>query len=181
MRAQGGTGGDGHAADNAATAATPQLNEMSRNTGGHMQASARPRPFRLTPTVTPEDALHESVADALDVLVLPPAVWTTFPAGNVPLEPRYAAKLARLGLKRGWPDILVLHQTLFGVELKRAGGALSRTRMVRARSGGLRVLEGQADVFPRLIAAGMRIAVCRSVDEVVAALRGWGVPLRVAA
>jgi hypothetical protein len=31
------------------------------------------------------------------------------------------------------------------------------------------------------MAAGMPIAVCRSVDEVLAALAGWHVPLRVAA
>ena len=137
--------------------------------------------FKLTPPVTPEDDLHEAVADALKVLVLPPAMWTALPAGNVPLEPQYAAKLARLGLQRGWPDILVLHGQLYGVELKRQGGTLSRTRVVRTRRGALRILDGQVDVFPKLVAAGMRIAVCRSVDEVLSALAGWQVPLRVAA
>jgi hypothetical protein len=52
---------------------------------------------------------------------------------------------------------------------------------VRTRSGASRVLDGQVDVFPRLVAAGMLIAVCRSVDEVLAALATWQVPLRVAA
>jgi hypothetical protein len=61
-------------------------------------------------------------------LLGPPAQWTTFPAGHVELSERAAAKRARLGLKRGWPDILVLHGTLYGIELKRAGEPLSRTR-----------------------------------------------------
>ena len=42
----------------------------------------------------------------------------------------------------------------------------------------LRQLDGQVDVFPRLIRAGMQIAVCRSIPEVLAALAGWGVPTR---
>jgi hypothetical protein len=136
------------------------------------------RPFRLVAPVPPEDDLHTAVAQALDVLLLPPAMWTTFPAGHVQLTGQAAAKLARLGLKRNWPDVLVLHGLLHGIELKRPGGVLSRTRMVRTRRGGLRIVEGQRDAFPRLQAAGMRLAVCDSVDEVLATLRGWNVPLR---
>jgi hypothetical protein len=41
------------------------------------------------------------------------------------------------------------------------------------------VLEGQTDVFPRLTAAGMKLATCDSVDAVLDTLVGWGVPLRV--
>lgn len=143
-----------------------------------MSTATKPRPFRLSEPVAPEEHLHEAVARALDLLLLPPAEWTTFPAGSVPLPPQFAAKLSRLGLKRGWPDVLVLHGRLFGIELKRVGGTLSRTRVVRTRSGALRQLDGQVDVFPRLIAAGMAIAVCRSVDDVLAALSCWRVPLR---
>lgn len=143
-------------------------------------SARRATPYRLVAPVVAEQDLHEAVARALDLLLLPPAMWTTFPAGAVPLPAQFAAKLARLGLKRGWPDVLVLHQRLFGIELKRVGGILSRTRVVRTRAGAMRVLDGQADVFPRLLAAGMAIAVCRSVDEVLAALAGWHVPLRVA-
>lgn len=143
------------------------------------------KPYRLTAPIIPETPFHASVAQALDKLLLPPAVWTTFPAGSVPLPPQFAAKLARLGLKRGWPDILVVHAgRIYGIELKRVGGRLSATRTVRTRSGAQRVLDGQADAFPRLEAAGMQIAVCTSLDEVLAHLRIWGVPMvrvRVAA
>jgi hypothetical protein len=148
-----------------------------RVSGGQYVAPA----FRLTAPVAPEDELHASVAGMLDRLLLPPAEWTTFPAGSVPLPKQFAAKLARLGLKRGWPDILVLHHALYGIELKRRGGRLSKTRLVRTRSGALRELLGQETVFPRLEGAGMAIAVCSTPEAVLAALRGWGVPVRAAA
>lgn len=140
--------------------------------------SARPRPFRLTSPVVAEDELHVSVAQLLRRVLLPPARWTCFPAGNVPLPPQYAAKLARFGLARGWPDILILFAgRIYGVELKRKGGGLSKSKTIRTRSGALRVLEGQEDVFPQLEQAGMRIAVCRDQDEVLVALRGWNMPM----
>lgn len=129
-----------------------------------------------------EDDLHRAVARALDVLLLPPAVWTTFPAGHVPLPPAMAAKLMRLGLKRGWPDILILHAgRTHGIELKPRDGELSRTRTKRTRRGSLRVLEGQRDVLPKLRAAGMVVEVCRSLDSVLACLQRWEIPTRRAA
>jgi hypothetical protein len=134
--------------------------------------------FRLAAPVVPEDDFHEAVAQALDVLLLPPAMWTTLPAGHVRLTGQAAAKLARLGLKRNWPDVLVLHGTLHGIELKRQGGKLSRTRQVRTRRGNLRSVEGQREAFPRLEAAGMKLAVCDSLDSVLAQLAAWGIPLR---
>ena len=136
------------------------------------------RPYRLTAPVVPEDDLHAAVADALDRLLLPPATWTTFPAGHVPLPAQFAVKLARLGLKRNWPDILVLHRGIYGIELKRRGEALSIARWVRTRSGAPRYVEGQRETFPRLEAAGMRLAVCTSVVGVLDQLAAWGVPLR---
>lgn len=138
--------------------------------------------FRLKRPIAPEEELHEAVAKALTFLVKPPAMWSTFPAGHVQLPAHAAARLVRCGLKRGWPDIILIHQGRpYGLELKREGGRLSRTYLTRVRSGAWIERVGQADVFPRLEAAGMLIAVCASVDEVLAALRGWGVPLREAA
>jgi hypothetical protein len=129
--------------------------------------------------VVPEQELHEAVAKALAFLVIPPAQWTTFPAGSVPLPPEFATKLYRLGLARGWPDILLIHQgQTFGLELKRPGASLSATRTVRTRRGSLRVLIGQRDVHPLLEAAGMRIAVCHSVDEAIDQCHAWGIPMR---
>ena len=134
--------------------------------------------FKLTAPIPPETDLHEAVAKALDLLLKPPARWTTFPAGHIPLPVQWAAKLARLGLKRNWPDVLILHGVLHGIELKKPGGQLSRARFVRNKRGTLRYIEGQREEFPRLEAAGMRIATCSSVAEVFAALDNWQIPTR---
>src|SRR4249920_776750 len=135
--------------------------------------------FRLTPDLAPDRSTHEACVDALNKLLLPPAEWACYPAGAAQLSPQQQARYSRLGLKRGWPDLLVLHGRLYGIELKRArGGRLSKTRIVRTRRGSPRVLEGQEDVFPQLEAAGMTIAIAHSVDELLDTLTRWGIPLR---
>jgi hypothetical protein len=68
---------------------------------------------------------------------------------------------------------------LYGIELKRQRNAyLSKTRVVYTRRGSPRVLEGQVDVFPKLEAAGMQIAIVHSVDEMLAQLARWRIPVR---
>lgn len=144
--------------------------------------SPRKRPFKLRAVTPDEDAIHEAIIHAMTLLVLPPTEFTTFPAGLVELTGAQAAKLARLGLKRSWPDILVVHGgCIYGLEVKRPDGKLSRARIVRSkRSGAARWVEGQVTVFPRLLTAGFRgIAVVRSVDDAVGALRDFGIPMRV--
>lgn len=135
--------------------------------------------FRLRAPVVPETDLHASVVRALDLLLLPPAVYTTLPIGHVELTGQQAAKFARLGVKRNWPDLICLHGGVsHGVELKRQGGRLSHTRTVRTRRGTLKVVDGQEEGFQRLREAGMVIHVCDSVQAVLDALRGAGVPVR---
>lgn len=144
-----------------------------------MMGGTKPRPFRLRAPVVPEVDTHAAIADALDILLLPPAMWTTLPIGHVKLTGQQAARLARVGVKRGWFDILIISDgRLYGLEIKRTGGVLSRDRLVPTRKGGQRMVEGQASVFPRLIAAGCKIACVASVEEAVRALGEWGVPLR---
>jgi hypothetical protein len=112
---------------------------------------------------------------ALDALLCPPAFYFSAAIGAAKLLPQQAAALSRAGVKRGIPDVLVLHGgRLHGIELKRAkAGYLSRDRIVLTKRGSPRLLEGQASVFPRLEAAGMTIAIARSVDEVLAQLTAW--------
>jgi hypothetical protein len=135
--------------------------------------------FRLVPEIVAEQDIHESCASALDRLLLPPAFWFSAAIGATKLSPQQAAALSRAGIKRGLPDLLVLHDgRLRGLELKRVGGRLSKTRIVRTRRGSPRILEGQEDVFPKLEAAGMDIAIAHSVDEMLDALDRWQIPLR---
>jgi hypothetical protein len=133
----------------------------------------------LTPPELLERDIHEACADALDKLLLPPAFWFTYPAGAVQLSPAETARLTRVGLKRGLPDIWILYDGVYCVELKREGGELSKTRTVRTRRGGPRVLVGQDEVFPQLIAAGVRaIAVCYSTDQMLEQCQRWKIPMR---
>jgi hypothetical protein len=136
------------------------------------------RAWRLTEDIPREKDIQATVRHGLDVLLLPPAVWFAMPVGHIKLTKAQAARLTEIGLKRGLPDIFVLHQRLYGVELKRPGGQLSRTRIVRTRRGGLRELAGQRETFPVLEAAGLTIAVCDSLPAVLAFLTACGVPLR---
>ena len=135
--------------------------------------------FKLTMPEPSEVQIHEACARALDALLLPPAAWACYPAGHIRLAAAETARLTRAGLKRGWPDLLVIFEALvFGIEIKAKGGALSKTRTVRNRQGKLRIVEGQAEVFPRLERAGMHIIVVHSVDEMLTKLRQLGLPLR---
>jgi len=135
--------------------------------------------FKLTAPEPLERDIHEACAQALDRLLLPPAFWFTYPAGATQLSPQQMARHSRIGLKRGLPDIWVLHQGVYGIELKRRGGQLSKTRVARTPRGSPRILAGQVDVFGLLRAAGMRdIAICHSVDEMLDALEGWNIPHR---
>ena len=136
--------------------------------------------FRLTTPQPLELDIHKACASALQALLLPPAQWISLGIGAIKLAPAEMGRLVAIGIKAGWPDILVLHQLAWGIELKRPGGRLSETRIVRDRRGALREVAGQADVFPRLIATGAvgGIAVCTSVEEMLDQLARWKIPLR---
>jgi hypothetical protein len=104
-----------------------------------------------------------------------------YPAGHIQLSPAQAARLARIGLKRSMPDIWIFYKAIWCIETKdRDTGKLSKTRIVRTKRGGLRILEGQEDAIPALLATGAfgDIAIARSVDEVFALLRAWKIPHR---
>jgi hypothetical protein len=134
--------------------------------------------FRLTPPEPLEVDIHAACAKALDALLMPPAFWFSAGIGAAQLLPQQAARLSRAGIKRGLPDLFVINGQLYGIELKRRGGQLSKTRVVRTRRGP-RILDGQNDVFPRLLAAGVAdIAIVHSVVEALAQLRRWNIPLR---
>jgi hypothetical protein len=139
-----------------------------------------PRRFRLTAPEPIERDIHEACAQALERLLAPPAVWFTYPAGASQLSPQQMARHSRIGLKRGLPDLWILHHGVYCIELKRRGGRLSKTRVVRTRRGSPRILDGQSDVFPQLLASGgvADIAICHSVDEMLAQLARWHIPLR---
>jgi len=75
-------------------------------------------------------------------------------------------RLQASGLKAGMPDMLVFYNGFcIGIELKVPGGNVSRK---------------QFDMFTRLLAAGVKVYVCRHPDEVIEVLQQHSFPLRKA-
>lgn len=111
-----------------------------------------------------EAALHRAVADLLDWILVPPVLWTTFPAGWGKLSKAMAGQLYGSGLKAGMPDILIFApRKVIGIELKAPG----RSQTVVQR-----------DMTAKLHAAGVRVFVCHNVNEVLMALGIADVPRR---
>lgn len=107
--------------------------------------------------------LHRSVADFLSWVVMPPAVWTTFPAGWTGMRPGAAGRLKACGLKAGMPDILLFYNGFtIGIELK-----------VKTKPSA-----EQLDMFNKLRAAGVTVSIARSVDDVEETLRTYSIPMR---
>jgi hypothetical protein len=112
-----------------------------------------------------EEQLHLAVAEYLGWCLLPPALFSTFPAGYGKLGKATAGRLRAAGLAPGMPDLMVFHRgCAIGIELKAPGG------------GHLTAV--QRTMHERLRAAGVPVYTCRSLDEVIAALEREGVPLR---
>lgn len=108
--------------------------------------------------------LHMAVAEFLDWVVMPPALWTTFPAGWTAMNKGQAGRLKACGLKAGMPDIMVFHDGFtLGIELKAGGHGLT---------------EAQKEMHPKLLAAGVRVCVARSIDVVEHILRVHNIPIR---
>jgi hypothetical protein len=129
------------------------------------------RRCRQTRPLSSEQALHATVAQFLHLALRPPTTWSTFPAGGGGLQ--RGRILARLGLRAGWPDILVLHPTpteiegrkrtiVLGLELKNHIGRQSQVQ---------RAIEAD------FAAAGATYFLCRTVEDTYAALRAAGVPM----
>lgn len=111
-----------------------------------------------------EAQLHKAAADLLDLVLLPPAIWTTFPAGWGKLGKATAGRLHGSGLKAGFPDILIFFNGhCVGVELKTANGVVSKD---------------QHKMFMRLYEAGVRVYICRTTDDVIGVLEQESLPHR---
>lgn len=119
----------------------------------------------------PEQTLQIQVAKYLRYALRKPTMWTAFPAGGG--GKKRGAFLKAMGLRAGWPDILVVHPTtcsagvkhpiVVGLELKAKKGSLS---------------QNQRDVRDEFDHAGCPFLVCKSVDDVERLLRTFGVPLK---
>lgn len=110
----------------------------------------------------PEQSLQIAVAAYLGHALKPPTIWTAFPAGGGGRT--RGAFLKAMGLKAGWPDILVIAPGpwILGIELKAKAGRSSPAQLAIAE---------------QFRAAGMFYEICRSVEEVERDLFLHGIPL----
>lgn len=127
---------------------------------------ARKKRFRLTPPDPSEDQFQHSIANLLDAILLADQVaWSHFPAGGYFLTPAARARLYRLGLKQGFPDLVICYSVgrVLWLEVKTATGVVSPAQ--RAMHLLLRRL-------------GHHVVVVRKIEHVIAALLEYGVPFR---
>lgn len=132
-----------------------------------------------------EDALHQACAGYLNARLLPPAWWTTFPAGGGGKD--RGSRLKRMGMKAGVPDLLIFvkkylarselkylarsellaptYESLsaYGIELKTKKGVISSV---------------QSRTHQDMITAGFQISVARSLEDLKQTLDVWRIPLR---
>lgn len=110
----------------------------------------------------PERDLHMTVKRYLDIALPREAIWWHCPNGGARFKSE-AVTLQRMGVLAGVFDLQLIYrrEPLF-IELKAAGESLS---------------PDQARFAARLDAQGIPWAVCRSLAEVEATLRGWRLPL----
>lgn len=120
-----------------------------------------------------EHSLQKQVVDLLARILKPPVWWSAIDhAGK--LGPRQAAARKRRGVKRGIADLLIVWRNSYGhtlalwIELKRPGGGSLSPE--------------QKDFGDAMTRCGIWVNVCRSLEEVEAALDLAKVPrLRLAA
>ena len=112
----------------------------------------------------PEDRLHETVWRVLKYALPDDAVAISHENRQNGL--REGARRKRRGCLPGWPDLQILWaRRCILIELKATTG---------------RVSEAQKEMHARLERAGVGVAVCRSVPDVLAYLTACGVPLKAA-
>jgi hypothetical protein len=109
---------------------------------------------------SPEAQLHRALVEHLRLRAKPDVLWLHCPNG----ERRDAitgAKLKRMGVLAGAPDLLLWHRgNSFALELK---------------SPGNRPTESQLEFMARFCDAGGHSAVADNIDRALACLEAWGI------
>ena len=121
-------------------------------------------------TRRPEEDLQRACVEYLRLCVPPPPggpFWFHVPNQRGTRTIYEAQILKALGVRAGVPDLIVCWRGRFlAIELKAPRGRVSET---------------QAETQASIAAAGGETHLCRSVDDLIASLRSWGVPTRESA
>ena len=112
-----------------------------------------------------EDALQMAVASLLDASGL---TWF-HPANGEHRNPITGAKLKRMGVKAGMPDVMILDSALG--ELSFYDGLAIELKSPDAKGKRPKPRANQLEWHERLRKCGWRVAVCYSMDEVIGLLR----------
>ncbi len=135
---------------------SPQQEAISKGLKTYWKGVKSGRRRRPDVEIESEEILHRRVAEFLDTVIHPPNIWTTIGHGGGGKV--RGAKLKAMGVKKGWPDILILAPgpKVLGIELKKEGGYLSPEQ----KTVGLAFYGCQS-----------HYVLCRSVEDVNYALR----------
>ena len=107
----------------------------------------------------PEDEVQKGVVDQLKARAAEGVVWWHTPNGGK-MNPRTGARLKRMGVLAGFPDIAALKDgEFYCMELKADTG---------------RVTPHQHEVLGRLENAGAYTAICFGLDPAIRVLEAWG-------
>ena len=116
----------------------------------------------VKPPIMPESEIHERVIEHLRTYAKP-GVWFWHTANGGKRSVQWAAKLKRMGVLPGVPDILLYYRReFFGLELKAANG---------------RPTEAQLAFLAGITKQGAHGCVCYSIDSAIAVLKTWGILL----
>lgn len=124
------------------------------------------KPFKLTYPDPGEDDLQASIVHMFEaILPKDQVLWTHIAHGGYELTPKARGRLMRLGLKRGFPDLLLAYDQarILWLEIKTHSGILSPDQ---------RLNHALLKMF------GHAVEVCRSLDDAIMALIRHGVPHR---
>lgn len=109
---------------------------------------------------TYEDELQYATAQYLD---LQGWRWTHFPAGEY-RPGKVGAKLKRMGLKRGVPDVLIFEPGKYRVAGQRYSGVAIELKSPKGKP-----TKEQQEWLAALKDRGWSVHVCRTINEVIAA------------
>lgn len=117
-----------------------------------------------------EDDLQMAVAQLLDLVIKPPSRWWHTPNGGR-RDAREAARLKRMGVKAGVPDVRI--ETLYENDDWSFG--TPSIFEIELKTGKNKQTEAQKQWERNTIELGGKYAVCRSLAEVEAKIKEWGV------
>jgi hypothetical protein len=123
-------------------------------------AGRKPRPRKAPQSRPKEISTHVAVAKVLLDHARPEWLWTHIASGEL-RDVRTAAKLKAMGVRRGWPDFILVPPAgqLHSLELKRIGEDLT---------------DDQEAFQLHCIRHGWPHSVAYSLDDALAAFDHWG-------